>query len=188
MRRGPERGSSRLDLGAAFIEMLVSVVLIGTVGVAVLTALAAAATGARVHSEVSEAQAWLANAGDALVEAESFYLSCDAEPDPAVIADQYEAQIIAPITVGASAPTIDIIDVEFWDSTVPGYSPVDACNYSTTQEDRLQRITLQTTIDGQQRQLTVVKRPDLPPTINTQPPPTTLGGGNVIPPPTPGLP
>lgn len=178
--------SARIDRGSTFIEVMVSVVLLGTVGVAVLTALAAATRGAAVHRDIADAQLWLANAGDALTDDDSDYVDCVTQPDPAMIANQYEATIIAPITAAASAPTIDIINVEFWDSVGSTYDPV-VCNYGPPQGDRLQRITLQTTIDGETRTLVVVKRPALPVTVNTGVVPTTIGGGSVVPPLTPGI-
>ena len=177
----------RRDDGSTFIEMLVSIVLIGTVGIAVLTALATTTRGAKTHHDLSEAQAWLANAGDAISDSDSFYLSCVDESDPLQTALQYELMIIAPITMATSAPTINVINVEFWDSSIPAYSVADDCNYGPPQGDRLQRVTIQTTVDGDTRTLAVVKRPKSPPTVNTGVPPTTLGGGNIIPPTTPGL-
>lgn len=200
-RRAERRAdAARHDGGATLIELLVSIVLIGTTGIAVLVAVTASARGAGIHRDISDVQAWLANAGDALTEADSLYLPCD---DASVstwvdIADSYELNIVDPLTAASpGAPSIEIVNVEFWDSATMtwgnfiGAEP-DDCFHSeptlpTPQEDRLQRLTLQTTVDEVTRTLVVVKRPDLPPTVNTQPPPTTLGGGNVIPTPTPGL-
>ncbi len=176
---------TRRDSGASFIEMLVSIVLIGTVGIAVLTALAAATRGAKTHHDLSEAQAWLASTGDAISDPDSPYVNCELT-SAADIATAYELNIIAPITASTGAPTIDIISVEFWDSVLLTYGGDGDCRYDS-QGDRLQRVTIETTINGDKRTLAVVKRPESPPTVNTGVPPTTLGGGNVIPPATPGL-
>jgi hypothetical protein len=172
------------DRGTGFIEILVSVVILGTAGIALLTALAASARSARVHREIADAQAWLATTGDAVSDVESDYVDCDTEPDPAVIAATYEATIIAPVTAAPSAPMIDIIAVEFWDSSSGSFGA--ACRYAP-EGDRLQKITLQTTIDGDIRTLAVVKRPALEPTHGTAPPPPPVAGGAVVPTPTPGL-
>ena len=177
MRPGADATPSVRDSGSTFIELLVSIVLLGTVGVAVLTALAASATGAKVHRELSDAQAWLATAGDAISETPNGtdnYVICAMPSD-------YQA------LVPPEAAAVNVIAVEYWDSALP--VPQDefgsVCQYATG--DRLQRITLETTVDGVARTLAVLKRPALEPTQNTQPPPGTVPGGAVVPTPTPGL-
>ncbi|MEQ9162065.1 MAG: hypothetical protein RLN74_05110, partial [Ilumatobacter fluminis] len=62
----PQVADAHPDLGATFIELLVSIVLLGTAGVAVLAALSTAATGAATNRTIAEVQASLATAGDAM--------------------------------------------------------------------------------------------------------------------------
>jgi hypothetical protein len=54
------------DRGATFIELLVSLVLLGTVIVATVTALRVAVVGSEVDEDSSRAQAWLQAAADEL--------------------------------------------------------------------------------------------------------------------------
>lgn len=174
------------DIGASFIEMLVAVVILGTAGVAVLTALAAAATGASTHRDVARAQQWLASAGDAIA-------------DVNVDADQYvpcaqpgDYQPIVESIRSADAPAITVTEVEYWTAAQafdPSHANCDGAtgHYATGQ--RLQRVTLEATIDGVARSLTVVKRPALEPTVDIGPaaPGGGSGTGSVTPDLTPGL-
>jgi type II secretory pathway pseudopilin PulG len=180
------RWPAATDHGSTFIEVLVSVVLLGIGAIAVLAGLAAAIRGASVHSDVTDAQSWLATAGDVLVEvppsAADNYEPCTT-PTSTII-DEYQAVVDG---VDGIPPTSDITveDVEFWNSTLGEFG--STCRYSTAEEDRLQRITLATQTAGAVRRLSVVKRPALEPSINVGTPPTTQGGGNYEPEPNPDL-
>jgi len=181
-----DRTCSRRDRGTTFIELLVSIVIVGSAGIAVLTTISSTARGAAEHRRISDAQAWLASLGDAIIDVDTYYRDCDSEPDPSVIASEYETNIIDPITSSSSlAPTTDITAVEFWNSSTGNFG--STCRYSS-HGDRLQRITLQTTITGKIRTLTVDKRPAVPPTVGTLPPPAPPSGGVVVPEPNPFLP
>ena len=184
--RGVVAASGPRDAGTTFIELLVAVVILGTAGVAVLAALAAAATGATTQRDVAQAQQWLATAGDAIVDVNvdaDQYVPC-AQPD--------DYQPIVEAVRGADAPAITVTDVEYW-TAAQSFDPSHAnCagvagHYATGR--RLQRITLETTIDGFARSLTVVKRPALEPTVDIGPaaPGAGSGTGSVIPDLTPGL-
>lgn len=189
----PSSSGARLgDRGATFIELLVSIVLIGTAGVAVVTALAVAIQGADQHRDVADAQAWLASAGDALAEvpplAADNYVPCDAAQS-----DQGRAAIVAAyqtVVDGLPIPhDVSVDDVQFWDSnfTADPTDDVFQADCWFTNGDRLQRITLSSDVAGATRDLNVVKRPALDQTVNLGTPPTTLGGGNYESEPTPGL-
>jgi len=56
----------RLDRGMSYVEVLVSVILLGTAGVAVLGAAASAARGASTQRAVADSQIVLAAASDGL--------------------------------------------------------------------------------------------------------------------------
>lgn len=174
------------DQGSTFIEVLVSVVLLGIAAVAVLAALGAAIAGADVHGNVADAQSWLATAGDALVEvpppSSDNYEPCTT--DKSTIISKYDTFVNGVAGIPATSD-IQVVDVEFWDTASASF--VAACPYTTAAEDRLQRITLATQAAGSVRRLSVVKRPALEPTIALGVPPTTLGGGNYVPEPNPGL-
>jgi type II secretory pathway pseudopilin PulG len=133
------------DAGTTYIELLVSIVLLGTVGVAVLTALGAAATGARTHREVAAVQVSLAQAGDQLTqvlpEADDTYVACATPADYEPVVESIDA-------------TLTVTSVEYWDRTTGSFT--GTCRYASG--DRLQLITA--TVDGAAaRDITVVKRP-----------------------------
>lgn len=159
------------DRGSTFIEILVAVVLLGVAGVAVLTALGAAAAGAAVNRSVSDAQAALATAGDALTDtqsevAEDNYLDCDTNTESQIVA-AYTA-VVAAVSTG-----IDVADVEYWSGT--GWD-TSACAFGSG--ERLQRITLSAVADGATKTLQVVKRPMTDPTVGVGPlPPGASGAG-----------
>lgn len=162
------------DLGTTFIEILVSVVILGTAGVAVLTALAAAASGSATQRGIAEAQAALATAGDAVAAVD---ITDDDYTDCATGTD-YAAR-----ATGA-APGVTVSKVEYW--TGSAWSTVDC---QAAAGERLQRVTLATTANGVARTLSVLKRPATAPTINVGPlsPSSGTGFGNVTITPTPGV-
>jgi type II secretory pathway pseudopilin PulG len=168
--------SSRRDRGSTFIEVLVSIVILGTAGVAVLTALSTTARGAAEHREISNTQASLATAGDALTKVpDDLDDSNLTDPDnyvPCATPAQYQPIVDA---VTLSTP-VTVANVAYWNTSgVPGFA---GCNFPT---DRLQLITLQTTTNGAVRTLSVLKRPAEEP-ISTHPiPPFPPGGTSVIP-------
>lgn len=146
-----------------------TIVLIGTTGVAVLVALGAAATGASTNRSLGDVQAALASAGDALTDTpadivDDTYLDCSAHTEADIVA-AYES------VVDAAASGVDVVDVEFW--TGIAWSTA-TCAYDAG--ERLQRITLTATVDGTDRRLRVVKRPALEPTVAIGPLPPGSGG------------
>lgn len=139
------RASGRRDNGTTYIELLVSIVLLATVGVAVLTALGAAATGARTHGDVADVQLVLAQAGDQLTqvlpEAYDNYIGCAIPADYEPIVESIDA-------------ALTVTSVKYWDRTTGTFTPT--CRYASG--DRLQLITV--TVDGSPaRDVNVVKRP-----------------------------
>lgn len=181
---GPTRAD---DGGATFIELLISVVLLGIAGIAVLTALLGAVQGSRIHADISDAQSWLANTAEILIDEDSAFLDCAAQPDPLLIATNYQTVIVDPALASTAAPPIVVTDVEFWDSTLGlGGEFGSTCRHAAG--DRLQLVTLETVVGSRTLELTVVKRPaSIPPTVTFNPPPTTIGGAPVVPTPTPNL-
>ena len=73
----------RGDAGFSFIEVLVSIVLLGTAGIAVLVAIQTTVIGARKHDEVAQNQALLAEVADMITDTEPeqiAYTDCDSNP------------------------------------------------------------------------------------------------------------
>ncbi|TDT15457.1 hypothetical protein BDK89_1028 [Ilumatobacter fluminis] len=172
----PQQLGTGHDVGATFIEVLVSIVLLGTAGIAVLSALAASATGAAVQREVSTAQAALASAADAVIDVDA------ADDNYALCASPHSYD---PLVAGSSPDaTVSVTRVEFWNSTTQTYQP--SC--VSGEADRLQRITLTATDGDHTASLAVVKRRAGSPTLNTVPAAPNAGdGGMVTPTPHSGL-
>lgn len=174
----PQVADAHPDLGATFIELLVSIVLLGTAGVAVLAALSTAATGAATNRTIAEVQASLATAGDAMTVADADNAQFVYEP---CATPSTQAYVDA---VADAAPGVTVRTVDYWS----GSAWSDTCNYAAGQ--RLQRVTLAMNLDGVERTLSVVKRPALDPTADLGTPSPSAGGGgtgNAPVTPTPGL-
>lgn len=182
--RGGRAAVSRRDRGATFIEMLVSIVLLGTAGIATLTATAAALRGARVHADVAAAQNWLATAGDALAhvpaESDDNYVACDgtAAGDAAILAAYQDVIDAVPTEL-----VVTVDGVTYWSSATESFGT--DCRHALG--DRLQLVRLGVVVDDVAETVTVVKRPATEPTVSTLPPPTTIPVGAYEPEPTPGL-
>ena len=183
----PPDDRSRRDHGSTFIELLISIVLIGTAVIAVLAAVAAAATGARVSDEISKAQSLLASAADFLTyvaePGEDTYVECASVSDYQTLVDS---------EFGPSQ--IDVVSVEYWDSTTgPGVfdSNQSSCPARFADLDRLQRVVLVVSVGDNERSVAVLKRPAVAPDGDPGalpiPPDTSGEAGGVVPAPTPGL-
>ena len=173
----------RRDHGATLVEMLISIVLLGTVGVAVLAAMSAAIVAARTNDELATVQSRLAQAVDAISDTEPEqipYVDCaDGPPGPA-----YQAALDAEF---APPGSIQVLSVEFWNGATSQF----ASDCRTALGDRLQRVTLRAEVDGLAREVAVVKRPFAVPTVGVVPappvPPYTGGAGQATVSLTPGI-
>lgn len=118
------------DAGATFVEMLVAVVLLGTVVVATLAGLQATITGSRVDRDQSRAIALLQAASDRV--AATAYIACVPTPsNNAAIRTQYQsAANNAPKPQGWASITVQVVSVQYltrnsttgveaWSSTTP---------------------------------------------------------------------
>jgi type II secretory pathway pseudopilin PulG len=174
----------RRDHGATLVEMLISIMLLGTVGVAVLAAMSAAIVAARTNDELATVQSRLAQAVDAVSDTEPEqipYVDCaDGPPRPA-----YQAALDAQF---APPGSVEVLNVEFWNGAT-GQFGLD-CR-TTTHGDRLQRVTLRAEVDGLARDAAVVKRPFAVPTVGVVAappvPPYTGGSGQATVSLTPGI-
>lgn len=174
------------DDGATFIELLVSIVLLGIGVIAVLVAATAAVVGARTNDQIATTQEALAEASDFLTDTEPenvAYQSCVA---PGVAA-AYQSALDAQFGVGS----VSVVHVLFQDQTLPaGFQT--GCNFGPPQGDRLQKIRLRSTFNGSAREVDVVKRPVDTPTVSTIAapplPPYAGGSGQATVSVTPGLP
>ncbi len=127
------------DRGSTFIEVLIAVVLVGTVGVAVLAAMGATLRAAATHDRLATAQSRVSDAGDHLT-------------DITLVGDTY----VSCATPGSYQPEVDVWavtvqSVEFWNGSSWG-----AC--SGAGSTQMQKISLGATVGGLTRELVVVKR------------------------------
>ena len=149
------------DRGTTFVELLVSIVLIGTAVVATLVAVRAVTFASRAHLDQAWADAWLFEAADRVQQAPR--VPCDGSNTDDII-DAYEAAADdAPPPVAWASGSIAVIDVEFVqraDQNAP-YTFGDACFETLAFADaphRSQRVTLQVTLpDGGTRVTDTVK-------------------------------
>lgn len=171
----------RRDGGVSLIELLVSVVLIGTVMIALLATLRVTIVGARVHDAVSQNQRLLAEAADVMTDTEPEqvpYVNCNSNP-----VASYQSAIDA---LFPPAGTITI-SVSYWDENTGQFG--STCRYATGH--RLQEVTLRSVVDDVTRDVVVVKRPTDTPTASTVPappiPPYAGGSGQAVVSPSPGI-
>ena len=115
-------GSRDRDRGQTFVEILVSIVLLGTAVGGTLTALRTTIASSQQDDDQTNAHAWLLAIEDALYRTP--YYSC-ADPGPGVdglagmdegdILFEYEAAInAAPRPAGWGTATVAISNLEFW--------------------------------------------------------------------------
>lgn len=137
--------ASRHDEGVTFVEILVSVVLLGTAGIAVIVGMAAALRGSSTHDSVATLQANLSDAADVLT---------DVTYDDATMSDPVYVSCggaAAAYTTEISPWQVTIASVEFWDGAA--WTGVGGCVGG-----EMQKITLEASNDGLERRLVVVKR------------------------------
>lgn len=181
-RRGLRRDAvhrSR-DEGATFVELLVSVVLLGTAGVAVLAATTAAITGARMSDEIAKSQSVIAEVADYLSDTEPENVPYSACTGPDVRA-QYQAAID-----GRFAGRVEVVEVRYEDAAGDFTT---ACTFGAGH--RLQQVELRSLVNESERSVLVVKRPVDVPTLDTVPappaPPFAGGSGQATVSLTPGI-
>ena len=115
----------RRDRGTTFVEVLVSIVLLGTAVGGTLTALRTTIISSERDAGVTKATTWLREAEEALHR--TAYRQCSVNT-PAQIATVYRTviQSVAP-PAGWEGATINLASVQFWGrnaSNVEGWQPV----------------------------------------------------------------
>lgn len=164
-------GRSRRDSGVTYVEILVSVILLGIGAVGVLVATTTAITASRANDEIAKLQAGIAEAADFLTDTEPQqvpFQSCDVPG----VRDAYQAALDTRFGAGA----VEVVEVTFWNRTVDGFGTT--CR-DASDGDRLQKVTIRTVDDGVQRTVSVVKRPTSIPTLDlvaAPPVPPYVGG------------
>lgn len=154
----------RADSGMSFIEVLVSIVLIGTTLIGVLAATRATIIGTKVERDHSRAQQWLQSAVGVLDGTD--LESCITPADGSAILSSYQAAVADPVD-GARRPpgwnssaTIEVLDLQVWNGNT--FVPFDqqGATCLDTVELRQQRITIRVTSpDGEiVEDIEVIKR------------------------------
>lgn len=143
-QHSPGRGRiRRRDDGISFIEVLVSVVLLGTVGIAVLVGMSTALRGTSAHDRLATVQANLSDAGDHITDV-TFSGGADVNYRPCAVPGDYAPQV--------DPWSVTITSIRYW--TGSGWSGA----VSDCVGNEMQEITLESSIEGTTRQLVVVKR------------------------------
>ncbi len=143
VRRGPK------DSGVTLIEILVSIVLIGTAVVATLGALRISIIGGTVHRDHANAHAWLQSASDVLYASERE--DCDTTlPDGgrSQIIDVYQPVVDAVANPESWANSqIEVVGLEFWNASDTDNDGIVEYRFGATCQDSinlsLQRVTLE---------------------------------------------
>jgi Tfp pilus assembly protein PilX len=136
----PVSDRSRRDGGVSLVETLVAIVLLGLVGVAVLSAFAGTIRASTTNRALALEQSWLASAEDLLASAAVPIAGCEV-----VAAAAYQAVLDGESTRTGDWPTgaLKVVTVERW---LPSERRFDAtrCDPST----QLHRLTLSAEAPG----------------------------------------
>lgn len=108
------------DAGNSMVEVLVSVVLLGTTGVGLFGALLACIDGASEHQQTSSVLAGLSHAGEVLASTQVDYVSCGVpQADPVGAYTERLAELVG----AGERVTVTIVGLRTWD----GAGFVDGC-------------------------------------------------------------
>jgi Tfp pilus assembly protein PilV len=115
IRHGGERPEARdplTDRGSSFVEVLVAIILLGTIVVATIAGLRASIVGTQIDEQNARALAWLQAASDEM--AATAYVPCHTEATPGDIRATYEAAaLLSTHPTGWARATLTIVSVEF---------------------------------------------------------------------------
>lgn len=137
----------RADVGASMIEILIAIVLLGTVIAATLTSLGVTISASALDRDHANAHAWLQTAADMLYARE--LIECDSA-DMATMISEYQTTVQSTENPEDWAPSnIEVIGLDFWSIDIDGngvgteaWGPT--CDAGDT---NLQRIELRVTAD-----------------------------------------
>jgi hypothetical protein len=136
--RCPRSGARRTDKGVSLVEVLVSIVLLGTAVVAMLAAVRVSVVGSRVERDHSKAHQWL-QSSVGIIKDVNFEECFDPTPvNKALIMSTYQASIDS----FAGKPdgfdgSINITDLDVWDGSNSQW--IDFTAQSVCLDDRLLR-------------------------------------------------
>lgn len=138
------------DRGITLVEILVSVVLIGTAVVATLTTLRVSIVAGTVHRDHSNAHAWLQSASDVLYALEK--VDCDtAAPDggKSDILDTYYQPAVNLVANPEdwTNSQINIVDLKFWNASDTDNDGIVEYRFGTVCQDSINLALQQLTIE-----------------------------------------
>lgn len=138
---------ARRDAGVSLIEVVIAVVLLGTVVTATLTALTSTISASALDRDHANAHAWLQTAADMLYATDVW--DCDSANPPATeITDAIAYyQTLASNTdnpEGWAASNIEVIDLDWWSYEVDPNTGITTEQWSTLcdEDTTLQRVGL----------------------------------------------
>ena len=112
----PPTDLPRRDRGTTFIEILIAIVLLGTVVVAALAGVRATIIGTEVDRDHANAHAWLQSASDVLYGVPRVDCGSQSVSNKANVLASYRAVVQGTANPeGWPSTNIEVIDVEFWD-------------------------------------------------------------------------
>lgn len=148
---GTKGGTDDVDQGSSFIEILVTIVLLGTVVIAVLTAVRTSVRVSQVNAEAARVETVLLDAVDRVNRADRTTFPCDLTPP-----------VVAAVEVQGWDPGSAVVEQWYLDGGVwtTGMGATPACPGDPGQltQGLIQRIKISVTgPDGLSRSIQVVK-------------------------------
>ncbi len=146
--RSPERERVHRDSGYTLIEMLVAVILMGTVVLSIVGGMWAVVRASRQNDEQAKVQAVLGAAGDGI--SNYRYIAC-----PEVDGGYEEFGQKASAAVGWPLESVEIVNYQYWDPDANGWAESNSIqgtdcnpNVGLTTSKTLQKLTIRATAPG----------------------------------------
>jgi len=145
---GAERLEERPDRGYTLVEILVSIVLMGTIVLSIMTGMWTVIRVSRQNDDRAKVQAVIGSAADRIANYQ--YVACPEDANTYQVIGEVAASV-----VGWEATSVEIIRYQFWDPDIGSWADNNSiqgadCNQSVglTTSKTLQKMTVRVTSPG----------------------------------------